>query len=971
MSVLTEVNQTFDLKAPPTSSDLAELTKSLSLTHIEDDNGNSLHLVPTDLCTVETEDGKDSGCSSESGAEYDLADPIDNLTLYSEREVDSRVLEEFGGSKRSRATSGQRGEEEDVPPKRPMDIRPPPCDLPTVTSPPQEGNGGVMSSRQNWINFQNDVASNRSHVALFRSDATPQQGSSSADNGNKGKAVSQQRYTLIHPVNVPDRQGGAVWSQGSVTLNEGGGSVSNPWSNPAGNPRPPRGGTDLPTDVDADSVCSSLEEKNRKIEQIKEQLMAISGDTVSKAAGQSDGLQVGAVLVTGPTLPPPPGHSPAGPPPLTSPSQPTWFMEGGVRPWHRPATAAEERQTPCTVQGPPRSAAVPISLSDTCIGPPPLQHRALRPSVGSPLAVQGGGRGQGVVNGLVPTHTGGNRPAVAVQPIAAPAQPVSTVQDSGAILRQCSLTGQAPRGPHTGGKDHRVVLRQDSASSTASSAGSSTRSTPPLSCLGSGPIARTCLPSVGGCGAVIISHDATSPAHTPSPFSPSSSASGDQFAQTASSPPAALGSPRSTTSSNLPATSPYPAQSHVSPGVYSLPPTPESDCQSPLGKASQDFLTPGPWQATEQAFFHPGASSTSTVIGCPGLPTPPHGYTTGSPLTPAVSSSSSSSPPILSVSRLPSSQLCVVNGSVVAVVCSALPMGEGVGKVEEEGERKEEGGVDFEERVCEEVLDAVCDEHGEWVTDSYGDTILHSLSGMENERTAVEYARCLRSKPGFLRALNSYNKSLETPLYNAVCLGKLALVGVMLQLGADVNLLCRYGDQAHAPLHRAVDKGQTDMVDMLLRSDRIQLNARRGSDHCTALMVAVMRHVPGHPLHDRLDIIVKLMQDDDRLDLQARDPRSGKTALMMAIETKDIRVVDALLNDLDLDVARHLINMQNRAGNSAVHLAAGLRDISPKVKEHMLRQLIRLGGETNKKNNEGDTPREWAKHLIDRVARLR
>ena len=32
----------------------------------------------------------------------------------------------------------------------------------------------------------------------------------------------------------------------------------------------------------------------------------------------------------------------------------------------------------------------------------------------------------------------------------------------------------------------------------------------------------------------------------------------------------------------------------------------------------------------------------------------------------------------------------------------------------------------------------------------------------------------------------------QTPLYNAVCLGKRRLVEAMLTLGADVNRLCRY-----------------------------------------------------------------------------------------------------------------------------------------------------------------------------------
>ena len=76
-----------------------------------------------------------------------------------------------------------------------------------------------------------------------------------------------------------------------------------------------------------------------------------------------------------------------------------------------------------------------------------------------------------------------------------------------------------------------------------------------------------------------------------------------------------------------------------------------------------------------------------------------------------------------------------------------------------------------------------------------------------------------------------------------------------------------------------------------------------------------------------------------------QDQKSGKTALMMAVETKDIRIVNLLLEQVDADTARQLVNMQNRAGNSALHLAAGLRDVAVEVKEQILRKLIMSGGE--------------------------
>ena len=80
---------------------------------------------------------------------------------------------------------------------------------------------------------------------------------------------------------------------------------------------------------------------------------------------------------------------------------------------------------------------------------------------------------------------------------------------------------------------------------------------------------------------------------------------------------------------------------------------------------------------------------------------------------------------------------------------------------------------------------------------------------------------------------------------------------------------------------------------------------------------------------------------------RSQDHRSGKTALMLAVETKDIRVVDLILEEVGVDGARELINIPNRAGNTAVHLAAGLRCRGREVvvQEQILSKLIKFGGE--------------------------
>ncbi|KAL8594250.1 hypothetical protein ACOMHN_044194 [Nucella lapillus] len=741
-------------------------------------------------------------------------------------------------------------------------------------------------------------------------------------------------------------------------------------------------GGDLPGDVLPDGA-SALQEKERQIAQIVQDLMATcpQGEPAPSPTGSSihtvpsptgsfihtvpsptgsfihtEPSPTGSFIHTEPsptrsfihTVPSPAGPSagspgPTSPPFPVSPSPQLTSPPPPYPPLHPSAT----RNLPQALGSP-----LPPSPPDKCTGPPPLQPP------GTPESRQAVDGAQTVRRTSTPQGGGRAQPQTAreggggVQT----AGPPRTMSELLALLSDALKDGSLTVSPHTGASATVAAPNRASASqgswgqdchpgrAPASSLTQSVRSSP-------GHTTHTCVSGHATSGALVTCHDLSPPSTLcrdpspprPLPSSPSSSASADSLR--GNSPAAAVA--MMTTSepdSPLPhasaGTFPSPLllllpAADVPPGVF-LPPTPESDCSSVKGDAQSPR---GRSSAHDPSLTALTSLTTLTShqpfpLGAGGLPTPPHAPFHDHPALHTLS---------------PSSQ------------------GGGGWRGEEEEED-----VDYEEGVVEEVLEMVCDEHGVWKSNSDGDKFLHSLSVMRREAVAVDYLHCLRHRPGFTHALNSFNNTLETPVYSAVCLGKLALTASMIQLGADVNILCRYGDQAHTPLHCAVERGEVSMVDILLRSEVIDLNVRRGSDQCTALMVAVTRQVCGEGGDHRLSIITRLMDHDneDTLDLQARDPRSGKTALMMGVETKDVRVVDALLNDLDLDRARHLINMRNRAGNSAVHLAAGLLDVSPDVKLHMLRRLISMGGDTALRNNEGDTPRHWAQHMIDRVARL-
>ncbi|XP_076457777.1 uncharacterized protein LOC143291663 [Babylonia areolata] len=134
-------------------------------------------------------------------------------------------------------------------------------------------------------------------------------------------------------------------------------------------------------------------------------------------------------------------------------------------------------------------------------------------------------------------------------------------------------------------------------------------------------------------------------------------------------------------------------------------------------------------------------------------------------------------------------------------------------------------------------------------------------------------------------------------------------------------------------------------------------------------MVSLMKHIPGHPTEDHFDIICMMVDEEEKPDFSAVDQRSGKTAFMMAVETKDARVVKLILEEVGAEGARLLANVQNRAGNSAVHLAAGLREGEGEegVKKQILKTLIMWGGDTSLLNKEKESPNDWAGKLIREI----
>ena len=138
------------------------------------------------------------------------------------------------------------------------------------------------------------------------------------------------------------------------------------------------------------------------------------------------------------------------------------------------------------------------------------------------------------------------------------------------------------------------------------------------------------------------------------------------------------------------------------------------------------------------------------------------------------------------------------------------------------------------------------------------------------------------------------------------------------QLGTMINAVDRQGDTA---LHRAVKKGQTDIVERLLTNKDIDVNKKdkRGK---TALLFAT------NSKYD--DIAIKLIEHPET-DVNAQDDEEKQTPLIWAIRNLKLDVVGKLLERPDIDV-----NIQDIDGRTALFYAAlmGYPKIMEKLLEH-------------------------------------
>lgn len=256
--------------------------------------------------------------------------------------------------------------------------------------------------------------------------------------------------------------------------------------------------------------------------------------------------------------------------------------------------------------------------------------------------------------------------------------------------------------------------------------------------------------------------------------------------------------------------------------------------------------------------------------------------------------------------------------------------------------------------------------------DEFGEGPLHLLTAVTDKTTLAKSLHMLQICGVVEQCINLQNKIKQTPLFLTVLQSNIGLMVWLLENGADPNIQgTLYTDRDEyiwrTPLHLAAMNGDRSLqiLRMLLtKSSVTNINALSYGDKLTALHLALKNHTATHSCRA---VILELI--DRGADVTIRDQSSSKTPFMLALETRDLELVNAFLDKFPADGRRAILQEQTRSGDTCLHIAAGLSRIESADKEKLLRYLVINGANGNVMNNVKEFPKDFARKEWDNIRR--
>nr|XP_022326567.1 nuclear factor NF-kappa-B p100 subunit-like isoform X2 [Crassostrea virginica] len=258
------------------------------------------------------------------------------------------------------------------------------------------------------------------------------------------------------------------------------------------------------------------------------------------------------------------------------------------------------------------------------------------------------------------------------------------------------------------------------------------------------------------------------------------------------------------------------------------------------------------------------------------------------------------------------------------------------------------------------------------------DNILHSVIIAGASVNFIEYIIKLLQEDGddvLKKIINDQNHLQRTPLFLAVLEGRADVVKLLLRHGADPNIqgkiIIRMDQyEFRAPLHIAAEMGDEylDVLNVLVDFEETDLDIRSLSDRVTPLNLALQTHrcrkCPAFPnsCSKCIRTLVEAGVDTDEV-----DDKSSKTPLMLVIDTMDLDLIKFFLcaetPSQHADVVSKL-QAVTRAGDTPLHIAAGVRMENNVEKKKLLRIMIQRGADADAKNNINEVPRDIATNEV-------